>query len=45
MKRRVYQEPAMIIVEVRQRYSILAGSNSSAANMNATYSEEDWSNE
>lgn len=35
----------MHIVEVRQKYSILAGSYNSAANMNATYSEEDWSNE
>ena len=45
MKRKNYQEPTMHIVEVRQKCSILAGSNGNATNMNVTYSEEDWNNE
>lgn len=45
MERKDYQEPTMQIVEVKQKCSLLAGSNSSAANINVIFSEEDWINE
>lgn len=39
--RRTYERPQMRVVELQQQTMLLAGS----ANMNVTYTEEDWDNE
>lgn len=44
-QRKQYARPQMTVVELRHQCCILAGSNRSSANMNATFSEEDWDNE
>jgi hypothetical protein len=44
MKRQGYQRPEMLVVELRQRSSILAGSGEGlgkSASMSVTYDEED----
>ena len=44
MKRQDYQRPQMLVVELRQRSSILAGSGEGlgkSASMSVTYDEED----
>ena len=44
-QRKQYARPQMTVVELSHKCCILAGSNSSAANLNVTYEEEDWENE
>ena len=49
MKRQDYQNPTTKVVQLKQRCGILSGSNQkisgSNATLNATYEEEDWTEE